>query len=102
MIASLKEHASLTLSTIKDGSIAAVHDTKVATTIAASTIFAGVTANDIAVLVGITLTTLLIVKTIIDIHLSIRKGKREDLHAILKQETERAKIRSIEKNKTTS
>jgi hypothetical protein len=87
----------MTIATIKDGSIAAVHDTKVGVTIGVSTIFAGVTANEIAVYAGIILSTLLALKTLIDIHLSIRKSRQDDLHATLRQETERARRRAIQK-----
>ena len=97
MITDLKQHAVMTLSTVKNGSIAAVHDTKVGVTIGLSTIFAGVTANQIEVWVGIVLTSLLIIKTLLDINIAIRKSRQEDLHATLKNETERARIRAINK-----
>jgi hypothetical protein len=87
----------MTLSTIKDGSIAAIHDTKVGVTIGVSTIFAGVTASQIAVYVGIMLSTLLAIKTLVDIHLSIKKSRHDDLHATLRQETEHARRRAIQK-----
>lgn len=89
----LKEHALISAQTIKTGTISAAHDTKVAATIGASTIFAGLTASDVAVYVGIILSSLLVVKTAFDIHFRIIEHRQAKLDAILDKEIKLAKER---------
>jgi len=97
VIEDVKQHAMMTLSTVKDSSVAALHDGKVGMTVGVGTMLTGFTANDIAAYVGIFASITVIVATIINVHLSIRKSRREDNSAIIQGELDRAKLRAIQK-----
>ena len=97
MIDDVKQHAMMTLSTVKDSSISALHDGKVGMTVGVSTFLAGITANDLAAYIGIIVSITVIIATIINVHLSIRKSRREDVAAIIKNEIDCAKLRAIQK-----
>lgn len=97
MILEAKEHAVVVASTIKDSSIAALHDGKVGMTIGVSTIFAGLTANEIAACVGALASTAVFIFTVINAHATIKRTKREEMESLLRQEIDRAKLRAIQK-----
>lgn len=92
-----KEHAMLSIQTLRTGTVSAVHDTKVAATIGVSTIFAGVTASDVAVYVGIALSSLLVIKTVFDIHYRIIEHRQAKFDAILDKEIKLDKERDRKK-----
>jgi hypothetical protein len=97
VLSDAKQHLMMTISTVKDSSISALHDGKVGMTVGISTFLAGFTANDIAAYVGIAVSLTVMAATIINVHLSIRKSRREDSAATLKNEIDRAKLRAIKK-----
>ena len=92
-MSAVSTHATMMAQRIVSGSVSAANDTKVAATIGASTIFAGITASDLAIYVGIVLSTLLVIKTSFDIHFMILRSRKDAVKSILEAEILRARER---------
>ena len=97
MLNDVKQYLVMTISTVRDSCVSALHDGRVGMTVGISTFLAGLTKNDVASYIGIAVSLTVMTATIINVHLSIKKSRRDDAAATLKNEIDRAKLRAIKK-----